>query len=193
MKKTALVIGGLAATILVSGWTLAQSDGYGPGAFGRGGMQGMHGKIGAGMHGQMGPGMQGYMGRGEHAGPASMFGDPARLEAVKTEIGITAAQEPAWTKYAQAIQDVATTMKTTHEGIDHDAVSKMSPTERSAFASAIREQMHKQFETVQAAATELLATLDDTQKAKAEELLPGLAHGHGARHGARMGGVPQQN
>ena len=51
----------------------------------------------------------------------------------------------------------------------------MSPQERFAFVTKIREQAQKQFETVKTAADELLATLDDTQKAKARDTLPGLA------------------
>jgi len=56
MKKKVLVIGGIAAAVLlVGGWALAQSADHGPGR--------MHG-MGMGMHGQMGPGMRGQMGSG---------------------------------------------------------------------------------------------------------------------------------
>ena len=125
-----------------------------------------------GMHGQMGPGMRGQMGPGMHGGPGQTQFDPARIDTLKTELGITAAQEPAWTKYAKAVQDAATAMKTTREGVDRDAVSKLSPADRFAFVTKIREQAQKQFETVQTAANELLATLDDAQKAKAERDAP---------------------
>ena len=37
------------------------------------------------------------------AGPT--FADPAQIETLKKELGITSAQEPAWTKYAKAVQD----------------------------------------------------------------------------------------
>jgi hypothetical protein len=70
MKKKTLVIGGIAAaTLLVGGWALAQSVGHGPG-----GMMGMRGQMGPGMHGQMGPGMQGQMGPGMRGqmGPGMM-------------------------------------------------------------------------------------------------------------------------
>src|SRR6266545_2663033 len=65
MKKTVLVIGGIAAaSILVGGWALAQSAGHGPGSFGPGGfgpggMMGMRGQMGPGMRGQIGPGTTG--------------------------------------------------------------------------------------------------------------------------------------
>jgi hypothetical protein len=115
------------------------------------------------------------MGPGMHGGPGFTQFDPARIDTLKTELGITTAQEPAWTKYAKAVQDAATTMNTTREGINPDAVSKMTPQDRFAFVSKIREQGQKQFETVTTAANELLATLDDGQKTKARDILPGLA------------------
>ena len=165
MKKKFLVIGGIAAaTLLVGGWALAQSPGYGPGGFGPGGMMGMHG----------GPGLAQF--------------DPAGIDALKTELGITSAQEPAWTKYAKAAQESAATMQTTRDGVDPDAVSKMSPRDRYAFMTKMREQGQKQFETVQTVANELLATLDDAQKAEARDTLPGLASfGPGAMHNAMRG------
>jgi hypothetical protein len=176
MKKKALAISGIAAaTLLAGGWAMAQPAGHGPGGFGPGGMHGMHGQMGAGMHGQMGPGMRGQMGPGTHRGPGLTQFDPARIETLKTELGITAAQEPAWTKYAKTVQDSAATMQTTREGIDRDAVSKMTPADRFAFVTKMREQGQKQFEAVQTAANELLTTLDDAQKAKARDTLPGLA------------------
>ena len=123
------------------------------------------------------------------AGPTQF--DPARLETLKTELGITAVQEPAWTSYAATVQDAAAAMKTTREGINPDTISKMSPQDRFAFATKIREQMQKQFAAVKTAAEDLLATLDDTQKAKARQTLPGLAFGPDMRHAAGMGGLHQ--
>ena len=117
--------------------------------------------------------------------------DLVRLETLKAELSITAAQEPAWTKYAKSVQDAATTMKMTREGVDRDAVSKMTPADRFAFVSKMREQGQKRFETVQTSANELLATLDDAQKVKAEQTLPGLASGPGPMRGASMDGQQQ--
>jgi hypothetical protein len=191
MKKKVLVIGSIAAaTVLVGGWALAQSAAHGPGGFGPGGMHGMHGQMGPGMHGQMGPGMRGQMGPGMHGGLGLTEFAPARIDILKTELGITAAQEPAWTRYTQALQDAAATMKTTRDGVNSDAISKLSPQDRFAFITKIREQGQKRFETVKTAANELLVTLNDTQKAKAQEILPGLAFGPGMRHAAGMGGPP---
>ena len=135
----------------------------------------MHGQMGQGMHGQMGSGGPGQTGAGTHGGPGLAQFDPAQIETLKTTLGITPAQELAWTKYARAVQEAAATMRTTREGVDRDAVSKMSPQDRFAFVTKMREQGQKQFETVQTAANELLATLDEAQKAKASDTLPGLA------------------
>jgi hypothetical protein len=188
MKRKALLIGAIATTaLLTGGWALAQTAGHGPGGMG----PGMHGKMGPGMHGQMGPGIGGQMGPGAtHGGPGHAFADPARLDTLKTELGITAAQEPAWTKYTKAVQDAATTMKTAREGVNPETVSKLSPQDRLAFVTKIREQGQKQFETVKAAANELLTTLTDAQKAKAQTTLPGLAFGPGTMHSAGVGGPP---
>jgi hypothetical protein len=205
MRRKVLLIGGIAAaTVLAGGWALAQTDGHGPGGFGPGGfgpgaMQGrhgqsgqgmgsMHGRMGQGMHGQMGPGMRGRMGPGPHGGPGFTQFDPARIDTLKTELGITAAQEPAWTKYAKAVQDAATAMKATREGVNPETLSKLTPQERFAAVGKIREQAQKQHETVQTAANELLANLDDTQKTKAQQTLPGLAFGHGPTRGAGLAG-----
>ena len=51
----------------------------------------------------------------------------------------------------------------------------------------MREQGQKQFGAVKTAADELLATLDAAQKAKAIDILPGLAFGPGPMRGAFAG------
>jgi hypothetical protein len=201
MKKSLLLIGVAAtATLLAGGWAVAQSQGPGFGPFMRGDG---HAGMGPGMMMQhmgrgMGPGMMQHSGPGMgpgamHGGPGSTFADPTQIDNLKTELGITPVQEAAWTKYATALQEAAAAMRTTREGVDPSTVSKLSPADRFAFVSKIREQAQRQFETVQTAANELLATLDDAQKAKAQEVLPGLAFGPGTMHGARMGGLHHQH
>jgi hypothetical protein len=210
-KKALVISAVAVTTVLAGGWALAQtvgqgpmgfgppfmrghgSDGMGPGMMmkgmghGPGMMQGMDHGMGPGMmkgHGMMqgmGPGMKG-MGPGMMHGRAGLgFADPAQLETLKTELEITPAQEQAWSKYAKAVQDAAATMKTTREGVDPEAVSKMTPADRFAFISKMREQGQKQFGAVKSAADELLAALDATQKAKAADILPGLAFGPAMR------------
>jgi hypothetical protein len=115
------------------------------------------------------------------------FADPDELETLKTELKITAAQEQAWAKYAKAVQDAAAGMKSARESVDPEAVGKMSPADRYAFVSKMREQAQERFGAVKSAADELLATLDATQKAKANDILPGLAFGPGPMRGAFAG------
>jgi hypothetical protein len=193
MKKKTLIVGAIAATtLLAGGWALAQSTGHGPGGFGPPFMRGQGADgMGPGMMGMghgMGPGMMQGMGHGMRHGAAGPgLADPAQIEGLKAELGITPAQEGAWSKYAKAVGDAAATMKTAREGIDPGAVSKMSPSDRFAFVSKMREERQKQFGAVKAAADELLATLDAAQKAKAAEILPGLAFGPGPMRGALAG------
>ena len=68
----------------------------------------------------------------------------------------------------------------------------MTPPDRFAFVTKMREQGQKQFASVKTAAEELLATLDATQKAKATDILPGLAFGPGLMRGAFASDLPQK-
>ena len=150
---------------------------YGPGPQGPMG-PGMRGQYGPSMRGQYGPGMQGQRGPGFHGGPRFAAFDPARIDSLKTELAITTAQEPAWTKYTKTVQDAATAMQTARTEIATEA-GKAGPQDRFALGTKMREQAQKQFETVKTAANDLLTTLDDAQKAKAQQVLPGLAFGPG--------------
>lgn len=205
MKTKTLVIGVVAAaTLFAGGWALAQSvgsDGFGPpfmrgkspDRMGHGMMRGMRHGMGPGMmegmHHDMGPGMMNGMGPRMKQGRADQtFSDPARLDELKAELAITPVQEPAWTKYAKAVQDAAAAMRTGRGSVDPEAVSKMSPGDRFAFVSKMRAQRQTQFEAVETAAQELLVTLNEPQKARAADILPGLAFGLGQTHGGLAGG-----
>lgn len=191
--RTISKILGLGAAVAVAGtlgWAALADMPANGGARGMGIGHGM----GPGMMQHMGSGMGGGMGHGTgrgamHGGASYALAGPAQIETLKTELGITPAQEPAWDKYAKTVQEAAATMKATRETVDHDAVGKMSPPDRFAFGTDMQKQRQKQFETIQNAAKELLAALDETQKAKATSLLPGLAQsGPGMMHGTAMGG-----
>jgi hypothetical protein len=138
-----------------------------------------------------GAGFQGMMGmhRGAMSGP---FADEGRLDALKKELGITAAQEPAWAAYAKTVQETAAALKARHDGIDMGKMHAMSDKERAATMAGMREQAQKSLQAVKAAAETLVAALDETQKAKARESLPGLrAAGPGmmAHQGTRGPGM----
>jgi hypothetical protein len=132
------------------------------------------------MMGGMGPRMM-------HGRADQTLSDPARLDALKAELAITPAQEPAWTKYAKAVQGAAAALRTGRESVDPEVVSKMTPADRFAFVSKMRAQRQTQHEAVTAAAEELLVALDQTQKARAADRLPGLASGLGRTHGGFAG------
>ena len=199
MKMKAVVIGGIAVTAaLAGGWALAQTVSPGPSGFGP---RFTHGKdgMGSGMMEHMGKGMGHGMMKGhgmvKGTGPDMMDGrrgsgfDPAQTAAIKTKFGITPAQEPVWSKYAKAVEDAAAAVKTAREGFDPETIGKMNPADRFAFVTRLRERGEEQFEAVKLAATELLATLNDSQKAKATDILPGLAaFGPAMMRGADMGG-----
>ena len=120
------------------------------------------------------------------------FGDPAaQLATAKTEIGIKPEQQAAWESYAKVVTDAATAARGQREKLSPDTIFKMEAKERQAFITQMQEQRQQNFKTISAAAETLLAQLDDAQKAKARDVLPGLAaagHGPGARHG--MAGDP---
>jgi LTXXQ motif family protein len=191
MKKRTVILGGVAAVVLLTGgWAYAQSTGFGPmfmhgpGGMGPGMMHGMMaGRMGPGMmHGMMGPGM---MGGGQ------AFTDPARMDALKADLAIKPEQEAAWNKYATALKDTAETMKAAFETVGND-LKDAGPQDHFAQMTKFHELGQTQFNSVEAAANELLATLDDAQKVKAQESLPGLAFGPGVMRG-RAGGPPFWN
>ena len=194
MKTKTLVVGALAAaTVFAGGWAVAQS--VAPDSFGPPFMRGKgHDGMGPGMMKGMRHGMMKGMGPGMmHGDSGQTSADPARIDALKAELAITAAQEPAWAKYADAVQDAAASMETARESVDPDVVSKMTPADRFAFVTKRREQRQTQFGAVKAAAEELLATFDATQKAKATDTLPGLAFGPGEMRGPVAGNHQQRH
>ena len=187
MTKKALLIGTVAvAAVLVAGWAVAQPYGRG---FGPPFMWGDGPGTGPGMMQTWGRGM-GPMHRWG-GGPWMMgapFADPAWVGTLRSELGITAAQESLWNTYAKAVEDAATAMNKVRESVSSETFSRMGPQDHYAFMTRVREEGQKQFATVSKAADELLAALDEPQKAKARSILPGLGYGPGPMRGAFMGG-----
>jgi hypothetical protein len=79
-----------------------------------------------------------------------MLADPAQLDRLKNELGITPAQEEAWKEYANAVEDAADKMTAMHESMGPGAVRDWSPADRFAFMTSTREELHTRFQTVQA-------------------------------------------
>lgn len=160
MPGIARLLGFAAASVVLGGAGFAWSQqpsapGAGPmGAPGAGGM-------GAGMMGTA-PGL----GRG--------IRDPASyLAALKADLGITAAQEPAWTEYSDTVQGVATQMQGVHQ-IMYDAMGTATWEERRDMMNRMFEARQKAIETVHEAAQKLLPSLTTAQRTHAAQTLPGL-------------------
>ena len=190
MRTTTRALGtGLAVVAIGALATYAfaqQGPGFGPGRMGMGpGMMKGHG---------MGP-MMGHM--------QGTFGDPvAQLATAKTEIGIKPEQGAAWEAYSKVVTTTAAAARGQREKISPDTILKMDANERQAFITQMQEQRQQNFKTISAAAETLLAQLDDAQKAKARDVLPGLRcrwswprrtswHGRWSRHGPRYGSRPR--
>jgi hypothetical protein len=103
--------------------------------------------------------------------------DPARLDGVKKELGITAAQEQAWTKYTSTLKEVADARKARRDSFDRSAVAKMSVDEFRKFRDTAIQQHRKEQDSVNAAVDGLVKSLDEKQQAVAKEVLPGFAQG----------------
>ena len=162
----------LAAGVGTYAYTASAQGGFGP-PF-------MHGMMGGGM----GPGMMhgGHRMMGSHGmmggghGPFGAAFDPSsHLDALKTELAITPSQEASWTEYTKTVTETATSMHAAVEGTSGDP---------QAFFTKMQEQRQKSLDAVKVAADKLLASLDETQKKKAQQILPGLASGHGPMGGS---------
>jgi len=141
--------------------------------------------MGGGSAGMMGCSM---MGQGM-GGPGGMmqgggFADPSGyLGSLKGELAITVQQDKAWNDYTDVVKATAEQMRAAHEGMFRSMATQSWQQRRDAMDQmfATRQQAYA---NVHHAATQLIALLDDAQKAKAQQSLPGLAaHGPGMMQG----------
>ncbi|HUB14054.1 MAG TPA: Spy/CpxP family protein refolding chaperone [Acetobacteraceae bacterium] len=140
---------------------VAQPAGPGAGGFPGFGPMGM-------MHGWGGPG--GMMGGARGFG----LGGPAvGLDTLKTELAIRPDQAAAWDAYVKAVQDAAVQMRALHSGVDFDTLRAMDWQQHQAFMAKLFDQRAAAYKSVRAAATQLIAALDDGQKTRL--LVPALA------------------
>ena len=139
---------------------------------------------GRGPGGPYGPGMMG----GGGGGPGMMGGGPGMmggywntgsyLAALKTQLGITPAEEPAWKEYTDTVSGVGEQMQGLHQTM-FESMGTASWPERQNLMNQMFQARQHAFDTVHEAATKLLASLDPSQKAKAQSILPGLAYRRG--------------
>lgn len=105
------------------------------------------------------------------------FADPASyLDALKTQLGISSTQEPAWNEYADAVKSAATQMRAAHETM-YGSMGTASWRERRDMMNRMFETRQQVWDTVHAAAQKLLPSLSAEQRATASATLPGLRAG----------------
>lgn len=125
-----------------------------------------------------GPGAGGMgMGHGMMGGGPGLrqgFADPAGyLAALKTNLGITPAQEPAWKDYADVVQGVAMQMQGAH-AIMYDAMGTATWQERRDMMNRMFASREQAYAMVHDAAQKLLPSLTPAQRSRATGCLPGL-------------------
>lgn len=133
---------------------------------------------GAGMMGGAGPGMMGGVGTGMMGGG---WNTASYLDALKTRLGITAEEEPAWKEYADTISGVQEQMRGLHQTM-FEAMGTATWQERQSMMNQVFQARQQAFDVVHEAAEKLLAALPPGQKTVAQDVLPGLGYGPGMMH-----------
>jgi hypothetical protein len=165
---TFAVMFGVAITAAAQAPTRSDQGPYGPGP-------GMMGGPAPGMMGGGGPGMMGGGGAGMMGGT---WNTESYLDSLKTKLGITASQEPAWKDYADTVLAAGEQMQGLHQTM-FKAMVTASWQERQSMMNQMFQTRQQVFNTVHQAADKLLPALDPKQKATAQVILPGLIYGNG--------------
>jgi len=196
MKRTtkiALAVGaalslGVAATV-VNAHPYGNGMGWGGGPGYGMGYGGMHGY---GMGPGFGPGAGGEpcFGPGAGYGPQAMFNAypgavEGRLAAMKSELGITAKQESAWTAYADNVKKHAEKRQERFAKMREARASGSAP-EALAQRAEIAKLRQAELESRAKVFKDLYAALSPEQKEIADRALGGYGPGYGR---GRMGGV----
>ncbi len=137
---------------------------------------------GPGYGGGMGPGMMG----------SSPY-DTGWLDSAKAKLGITAAQDRAWTAYADAVRANVQSMRDMHDSMDVEAIRKMSPDDRLTYMRSLHDSRIEQMNAVVKARDALVKGLDAKQQRLAATLLGPNGYGMGGNGwgpGGMMGGGP---
>lgn len=153
----------------------ATPSGRGPGMMGGAGQMGG----GAGMMGGGGGMMGGYWNTGTY------------LESLKSQLGITASQEPAWKEYSDTVSGVGEQLHGLHQTM-FESMGTASWQERRDMMNQMFQARQQALTTVHDAAAKLLTALDPSQQAKARTDLPGLGFGPGMMMGGRGPGGPSR-
>ena len=96
-----------------------------------------------------------------------------RLEALKSELAITPAQEDAWKAYVAALQGAGDAMRAAHAAMLDKGAFKTLPERLDAQASMMASHQDA-MKTVRDSTLALYEKLDDSQKKKADEIILGM-------------------
>ncbi|MGP1678471.1 MAG: Spy/CpxP family protein refolding chaperone [Burkholderiales bacterium] len=160
--------------------------GYGPGS-GYGMGRGMMGGNGAGPGYNMGPGMMGGYGPGYGMGPQAMFNGYSGnadegLAALKSELGITASQDPAWQAFASNARQQNESRQAWFAKMQ-EARSAGSTPELLAQQTEFMKQRQTEMAANAAALKNLYIALTPEQKAIADQRFGGNGPGYSAGYG----------
>lgn len=196
MRKTtkiALAVAAALSLVLAAAELTAHpSDGgYGPG-YGMGPGAGMgYGMHGYGMGYGMGPGAG--MGYGMHGYGMGFGANPEtaenRLADLKSELGITAQQEPAWQVFVKSVKQRQESRESWFAKMQEARTAGSLP-EMLAQRDEVFKQQQAERQAATAALKELYAALSPEQRTIADQRFGGFGPGYGAGYGRGYGGGP---
>jgi len=200
VTKIAVTVGTVISLGLAAAAVSAQPFGYGMGGGHMGGYGagpgysmggGMMDGYGAGPGYNMGQGMAGGYGPGYGMGPQAMFNAYSgnadeSLATLKTELGITAEQDPAWQAFTKNATQQSERRQQWFDKM-HDLRGAGSAPELLAQQTELMKQRQVEMEANAASLKNLYATLTPEQKAIADQRFGGFAPGwtQGTRNGPR--------
>jgi len=115
--------------------------------------------------------------------------DETWADTAKTEMAITPDQLDAWNNYIKAAKTISDNARSRLKSMNPGEVMAMDSTKRNTFIQSMGAKHMAERQALNTAREKLIATLDDTQKAKAGLLIPGQMGGrHSAGRQAMMGG-----
>ena len=169
MKRVHKIVAGTAGTLalVAAAFAAAPESGFGscggPGGAGPG-----YGPMGM-MNGG-GPGARGGMWGGGTRGAGIGFMSAQNLDAVKSQLAITAQQEPAWSAFAAKAAEQASLMQSTREQRWQGAGAGTTPQARMEQNIGLMGQHLASMQAMKGAMTDLYAVLTPEQRSTADRL-----------------------
>jgi len=169
MKRVHKIIAGTAGTLalVAAAFAAVPEPGFGP-CGGPGGAGPGYGPMGM-MNGG-GPGARGGMWGGGMRGAGFGFMSAQNLDAVKSQLAITAQQEPAWSAFAGKAAEQASLMQSTREQRWQGAGPGTTPQARMEQNIGVMGQHLASMQVMKGAMTDLYAVLTPEQRSTADRL-----------------------